>query len=147
MTDAELASFAREVVQRARPKDALVVLNGSFELARAAGADGVHLRSAALARLEERPPFKWAGASCHDRRELERAAMLGLDYALLGAVKPTATHPGHPSLGWNGFERLIGDLPIPVLALGGLTHEDMAPARDAGGHGIAGIRGIWPQSS
>ena len=44
MTDAELASFAREVVQRARPKDALVVLNGSFELARAAGADGVHLR-------------------------------------------------------------------------------------------------------
>jgi len=74
MADAEFASFAREVVQRARSRGALAVLNGPFELARAIGADGVHLRSAALARAEERPPFEWVGASCHDRSELERAA-------------------------------------------------------------------------
>jgi 8-oxo-dGTP diphosphatase len=147
MADAEFASFAREVVQRARSRGALAVLNGPFELARAIGADGVHLRSAALARAEERPPFEWVGASCHDRSELERAAALGFDYALLGAVKPTATHPGQPSLGWEGVGRLIEDLSIPVLALGGLARADLSLARDNGAHGIAGIRGVWPQSS
>lgn len=147
MADAELERFAREVVQRARSRGALAVLNGPFDLARTIGADGVHLRSAQLAQVEERPPFEWVGASCHHRRELERVAALGFDYALLGAVKPTATHPGRPSLGWDGFGKLIEDLSIPVLALGGLGRADQAAARDAGAHGIAGIRGMWSQSS
>lgn len=147
MARAELASFAREVVQRARERGALAVLNGPFELARAIGADGVHLRAADLARIEERPPFEWVGASCHDRGELERSAALGFDYALLGPVKPTATHPGQPSLGWAAFGKLIEDLPIPVLALGGMECVDLTTARDSGAHGIAGIRGVWRQSS
>ena len=145
MAPAKLASFAREVIGRARPRRAVVVLNGPPDLARQIGADGVHLRAAELARLGERPQFDWVGASCHDRDELEHAAALGLDYALLGAVKPTATHPGQPSLGWDGFERLVVELSIPVLALGGLTVADMDAARDAGAHGIAGIRGMWFQ--
>jgi 8-oxo-dGTP diphosphatase len=147
MAAGDFAAFASEVIQRARPHNALVVINAPVEVARALGADGVHLPAAHLAQLEERPPFAWVGASCHERRELERVAALGLDYALLGAVRPTPTHPGQKALGWEEFRRLTRELPMPVLALGGLTDADMDAARNAGAHGIAGIRGMWPQPS
>jgi len=74
---------------------------------------------------------------------LEKAATLGLDYALLGPVKPTASHPGQPTLGWERFGELAGRLPLPVFALGGLAAADMAAAKAAGAHGIAAIRSIW----
>lgn len=142
----ELASFAGAVIRRAREYGALVVINQDSGLARKLGADGVHLPAAELGRTTARPAFEWVGASCHCRAELERAAELGLDYALLGAVRPTLTHPDSEALGWRAFADLVRDLPIPVLALGGLVEADMDPARSAGAHGIAAIRGAWLQS-
>jgi 8-oxo-dGTP diphosphatase len=138
--------FAREVVARCRPHGTLVVINGDPDLARECGADGVHLPARALHQLDHRPDFLWVGASCHHRAELEQAARLALDYALLGPVQPTPTHPGQPGLGWGAFAQLVEDSPIPVLALGGLAPTDMDQARAAGAHGIAAIRGAWTDS-
>lgn len=141
-----LAVFAAEVLRRCQAAGATVLVNGEPEQALRLGADGVHLSAARLRTLRERPQaegLRWVGASCHDREELERAAELGLDYALLGAVKPTASHPGRPALGWEAFARLVEKLPMPVFALGGLGIDDMLAAREAGAHGIAGIRGLW----
>uniref|UniRef100_A0ABX1N6Z0 8-oxo-dGTP diphosphatase n=1 Tax=Aromatoleum buckelii TaxID=200254 RepID=A0ABX1N6Z0_9RHOO len=146
MPRAELASFAGAVVRRAREYGALVVINQDAGLAHDIGADGVHLPSHELGRTTARPAFEWVGASCHCRAELERAAELGLDYVLLGAVRPTLTHPERETLGWHGFAELVRELPIPVLALGGLVEADMEAARRAGAHGIAAIRGTWLQS-
>ena len=142
----DLRAFAAEVVKRARARGASVVLNGHVELAAELGADGVHLSAEQLAALGTRPALEWVGASCHTRAELERAAGLGLDYAVLGAVLPTATHPGQPALGWERFAELVSGLPMPVLALGGLRCADMERARAAGAHGIAAIRASWDQS-
>ena len=147
MAAGELASFAREVTRRARPRGALVVVNAGAPLARRVGADGVHLSSTELMRSANRPEVEWAGASCHCRAELEHAAELGLDYALLGPVRPTLTHPGRDALGWAVFGDLVRRLPMPVLGLGGLTEDDLETARNAGAHGIAAIRGAWAQSS
>ena len=146
MPRGELASFAGAVIRRAREYGALVVINQDSGLARKLGADGVHLPATELGRTTARPAFEWVGASCHCRAELERAAEQGLDYALLGAVRPTLTHPDREALGWRAFADLVRDLPIPVLALGGLVEADMDPARSAGAHGIAAIRGAWLQS-
>ncbi|KON82066.1 Nudix family hydrolase [Azoarcus sp. PA01] len=146
MPRAELASFAAAVVRRAREYGALVVINQDSALAHELGADGVHLPSHELRRTTARPAFEWVGASCHCRADLERAAELELDYALLGAVRPTLTHPERETLGWRAFADLVRDLPIPVLALGGLVAADMEAARSAGAHGIAAIRGTWLQS-
>ena len=138
-----LAAFAREVVARARPHGALVLVNGDAAAARQAGADGLHLPAAALAGLRARPEGDWVGASCHTRAELEHAAALGLDYALLGAVQPTASHPGQPALGWARFAQAVGELPLPVFALGGVGPGDMQEARARGAHGIAALRAAW----
>jgi thiamine monophosphate synthase len=53
------------------------------------------------------------------------------------------SHPGAPVLGWEGFAEMAAGLPLPVYALGGLTHADLADARRAGAHGIALLRGAW----
>lgn len=143
LAEAERAAFAAETVRRAHAHGAIVVVNGDAELALRVGADGVHLPAAALAGLRLRPELAWVGASCHGRSELERAAALGLDYAVLGSVKATASHPERAPLGWEAFERMIAGLPLPVFAIGGLAAEDLEPARDRGAHGVAAIRAAW----
>ncbi|MDX9885795.1 Nudix family hydrolase [Thauera sp.] len=145
LDSSERERLAREVQARMRAHRGLMLINGDLALARRLRADGVHLPAHMLMSAQARVDFEWVGASCHSRVELEHAAALGLDYALLGPVHPTLTHPGQPALGWQAFARLVEGLPMPVLALGGLVETDMAHARDAGAHGIAAIRGLWGQ--
>jgi len=136
-------AFTKEAVRRAHAAGALAIVNGEPELAREVGADGLHLTAAKLATSNSRPDFAWVGASCHIRTELEHAAARGFDYALLGAVKHTATHPGGKTLGWKGFAALASGLPLPVFALGGLKDSDLETARLSGAHGIATMRSAW----
>ena len=140
---AERARFAGEVLARVRAHRGLMLVNADLDLARGLQADGVHLPARMLMSTRARPDFEWVGASCHTREELQHAAALGLDYALLGPVQATLSHPGQPALGWPAFSCLVEGLPMPVLALGGLVEADMVRARDAGAHGIAAIRGLW----
>jgi 8-oxo-dGTP diphosphatase len=83
------------------------------------------------------------GASCHGATDLARAADLGLDYALLSPVMPTASHPGAPYLGWDRFSALAEVARLPVYALGGLGPRDLELAIDQGAQGVAAIRGLW----
>jgi 8-oxo-dGTP diphosphatase len=99
--------------------------------------DAVHLTAKALMASTARPPGLLAGASCHDARELEHAASLGLDYAVLGPVKETRSHPGATPMGWDMFASLAADRPMPVYAIGGLTRSDLGEARKRGAHGVA----------
>ncbi len=135
--------FAHEVVLRVHACGGLVLINNDLALARAVGADGVHLPTRSLMSMQKRPDCAWVGASCHARQELEYAAQLGLDYAVFGPVAPTTSHPEASGMGWERFSELAAGLPLPVFALGGLAEPDMEIARDAGGHGIAAIRGAW----
>lgn len=138
-----LVRFAATVVALARPYGARVVVNGDAGIARASGADGFHLSSAALMSLDSKPEGLLCGASCHDRAELQHAATLHVDYVLLGPVQATLTHPGAAVLGWSRFAALIPELPMPVYALGGLGPQDMADAWRHGAHGLAMQRGAW----
>ncbi len=143
LPDEARLQLARETVRRAHLHGARVLVNGPLELARAAGADGVHLDSSAAARLTARPDCEWVGVSCHDGAELAHAAALGADFALLSPVLPTLTHPGAATLGWAAFSSLAAASPIPVYGLGGLGHDDVALAQSHGAHGVALLRGAW----
>jgi len=72
-----------------------------------------------------------------------QAAALDVDFAVLGPVRPTASHPDAAALGWERFAELAAAAPFPVFALGGLGPADLGAARGAGGHGIAGISAFW----
>ncbi len=143
LSAAELESLAAQVVALAHAHGARVLINGDLELARRVGADGVHLQGAQLLALAQRPEIEWCAASAHDAEELARAAELGLDFAVLSPVKPTLSHPGAATLGWERFAELAAGMPMPVYALGGMSSADMADAWQAGAHGIALLRGAW----
>jgi 8-oxo-dGTP diphosphatase len=86
---------------------------------------------------------QWVAASCHSAPELEHAARIGVDFAVLSPVAATVSHPGAQPLGWGRFRELVAAVPFPVYALGGMQLPDLATARAHGAQGIALMRGIW----
>ncbi|HET7557378.1 MAG TPA: Nudix family hydrolase [Rhodanobacteraceae bacterium] len=137
---AEVRAAAEELLARMPDARQHLLVNADIELAREVGI-GVHLRASQLRDLRERPlpATQWVGASCHDTGELERAAMLGADFATLSPVRATASHPHAPTLGWARFAALVREARLPVYALGGVGPDDLERARAAGAQGVAGI--------
>ncbi|HEX7812762.1 MAG TPA: Nudix family hydrolase [Burkholderiales bacterium] len=143
MREPERRQFAAQVVRQMHAARGIVLVNGDQDLAKELGADGIHLSATALMSAAARPQMSWCGASCHDEQELARAVELGVDFALLGPLQATPTHPGSAGLGWERFAGLVRGCPLPVFALGGLQPQDLHLARSSGAHGIAMIRGAW----
>lgn len=137
--------LARKAVARCRQVGVDVLINGDIALAQALET-GVHLRAAQLPALAERPlPAGLpVAASCHDVDELRQAQALGCDFALLGTLKTSPSHPGRPPLGWEGFATLREAVSLPIYAIGGLSPDDLDQARQHGAQGVAAIRALWP---
>lgn len=143
LVDDRRLAFAAEALALCRQHGARLLVNGDDRLAAAIGADGLHLSSRQLRALRGRPAFPLVGASCHDANELRRAAECSLDFAVLGAILPTASHPGTPGIGWESAAKLLAGVPLPVYVIGGLGRNDLGTARAAGAHGVAAIRAAW----
>jgi len=140
---ARRAAFARAVVERAHRVGARVLINDDAALADAVGADGVHYPARSLMAQSARPARPLVAASCHDAQELAQAMRLAFDFALLGPVKATASHPGAKPLGWAGFASIARGASLPVYAIGGMRPNDLERARQHGAHGLAMITGSW----
>lgn len=117
-------------------------------------AHGVHVRSsdaAALTTLTNKGLYSlhahfglsadhFIGISAHNRVELQQAFELHADFAVLGHVLPTPSHPHTPALGWERFATLCQTVALPVYALGGQRPDTLSTALSLGGQGIAGMR-------
>lgn len=134
-----------QAVALCRRETVEVLLNRDIGLAQKLGI-GVHLGSEQLKLLETRPLSENlpVAASCHGLEELRTAQQLGCDFAMLGPVRETATHPQAKPLGWDGFVALRERTALPLYAIGGMGSRDIPEARRQGAQGIAAIRGLWP---
>ncbi len=137
--------LAVEVVNRAHNHGVRVLLNGDPQWVEQSGADGIHLNGHRLREFSGRPLGEklLISASCHDAEELRQAAQIGVDFAVLSAVLPTQTHPDRTPLGWERFSQLVGAVPFPVYALGGVDQSHISHSRQMGGHGVAAITAFW----
>ena len=138
--------LACESIRLAHAFGAKVVLNSPPFLLEE--ANGLHLTSRQLwaevgVYATPRRQGQWLSASCHDARELQRAADIGVDFAFLSPVLPTLSHPGEAHLGWEAFADKVEPVNFPVYALGGMDGSHVATARLNGGQGIAAIRSLW----
>jgi 8-oxo-dGTP diphosphatase len=131
-------AFVRDVVRLAHRHGARVLVSGA-----PAAGDGVHYTAQQLMALKSRPREGLAAASCHTPEELAQAAALELDFAVLGPINPTPSHPDAALLGWEGFARIARGASLPVYAIGGLRRRDLEAAWRAGAHGVAMISGAW----
>lgn len=141
--DPRREAVLRQAVQRHRDQVQLLI-NRDIALACELGV-GVHLGSEQLAQLDDRPDVPGLlAASCHDTAQLQAAQALGCDFAVLGPVRPTDSHPGGAVLGWDGFAALRAQCALPLYALGGLGPAEQLIARDHGAQGVAAISALWP---
>ena len=140
------ANLVGKIVPIAHQHHARVLLNTRDPgLVESSGADGLHMSSAMLNQLQERPlpPSLLVGASCHNQAELQKAEKLGADFAVLSPVRETASHPQANAIGWEQFANLSRHCAIPVYALGGMKLADIETAREHGGQGIAALSESW----
>jgi len=129
---------------RCHAAGARLLINSVHPRSWADDADGVHLRAAdamsAQADALGQRHSGLVGVSAHTRQEVARARALNADFVVAGPVLPSASHPGDPGIGWSGFEHMLSDSGLPAFAIGGQSVHTLAQARQAGAHGIAGIR-------
>lgn len=132
-----------ELTHRVLASSATVIVNDRLDVALAAGADGVHLGASDLAVADARriAPDLLIGATCRNRTDIEAAAAAGADYAGLGPIFPTSSKPGLPDP--LGPSALPASSDLPLLAIGGITPENVQELR--AGVGVAVIGGIWSQ--
>ncbi len=100
-------------------------------------ADGIHLTSDRLMRLNKKKYNKSYGASCHNLEEILHANELLFDYCFLGPVKRNIYKKNF--IGWNKFNEMSLVSNISVYALGGLTLNDLPDALNNNADGIASI--------
>ena len=137
-----LAKIIREIADRV---GAALYVNDRADVALAAGAAGVHLAGRSLpvaaARAVLRPPFK-IGVSCHSVAEAIQAETEGADYVYLGTIFPSASKPGVPPVGLEELNRARREIRIPIIAIGGITAENVGAVLSAGADGVAVISAV-----
>lgn len=127
-------------------RDGLTLLvSRRLDLARAFGLDGVQLAADAVPVRVARDwlgPDALLGYSAHSREEALRAAEEGASHVTLSPIFATASKPGAPGRGLAWLEQCTAGLPIPVLALGGVTPERTEGILKAGAWGVAAVSAI-----
>jgi len=138
----ELTSRAAEIARGSKTR---LLVNDRADLARASQADGVHLTSSSLPAQVVRgiygPEFL-IGVSTHSLREAEDARKDGADFVVFGPVFETESKRefGEPQ-GLQKLREVTHALDeFPVLAIGGITLENVAACFAAGARGVAAIR-------
>jgi thiamine-phosphate pyrophosphorylase len=122
-----------------------LLVNDRADIALAAGADGVHLTTrsldAAVVRRISNSNFL-IGVSAHSLAEAQAARAAGADFAVFGPVFDTPSKQAYGTpIGLEGLREAARALaPFPLLALGGITRDNLPQALSAGARGIAAIR-------
>jgi thiamine-phosphate pyrophosphorylase len=140
LTRKQLAILVSEVVDSARAHGAMVSVNGDAGVAAACGARGVHLPRDGDVYDARRVMGEdgLIGVSAHSIAEARRAREVGADYVTLSPIYLSESKPGYgPALGLDELRRVALALPLPVIALGGITAENATDCVTAGAAGVA----------
>ena len=140
--DRVLAAAVSGCVRAVRGTRARLILNDRLDVAVAAGAHGVHLKSNSYTAARVRaiaPTGFLVGRSVHSAEEAIRAGS-AVDYLIFGTVFPTSSKPGSTPAGAAALEETVRATAIPVLAVGGVTVETAGLIAGTGAAGLAAIK-------
>ena len=126
------------------------VIDDNVELALAINADGVHIGQDDMPYKEARRllgPDAIIGVTANTLEEALKAFEDGADYVGSGAVFDTPTKANAKPLDHKDFETICRSIPIPVVAIGGITEDNMDQLATTGLSGFAIISDIFNDSS
>ncbi len=140
LPDREWLTRAREVRILTAQARARFIMNDRPDLARLAGADGVHLGQDDIAPRDARRVLglgSLLGVSTHDRGQLEKAVLEGAGYLGVGPVFPSETK-GFDNLAGLAFVRHAAETTtLPWFAIGGINEANIGEVIEAGARRVA----------
>jgi thiamine-phosphate pyrophosphorylase len=141
----ELAALA-VLADAARRHGALLAVNDRADIARAAGADVLHLGQDDLPLATARDivgPTTVLGRSTHDPEQAARAVTEDVDYFCVGPCWPTPTKPGRPAPGLHLVRAAAAmGTDKPWFAIGGIDAQRLPEVLDAGARRVVVVRAI-----
>lgn len=149
LSDRELYDVGRLLRKVTLKRKKLFIVNNKVDLAVALEADGVHLGQddlpieAARKLLGKRSMF--IGISTHNLTQAREAEKKGADYIGFGPIFGTPTKPTYKPIGLDGIAKVVRDIEIPVVCIGGINRENMDRVIAAGAKRVAVVRAIFDQ--
>ena len=150
LDEAAFEAEGREILQLCRRYQVPFLINDNVELAVRIGADGVHVgqsdMEAGLVR-EMIGPDRILGVSAETVEAALRAEKAGADYLGVGAVFPTGSKDDAADVSYEMLKSICEAVRIPVVAIGGITYENMDRLAGSGIAGISVISAIFGQKN
>ena len=125
------------------------VINDNVELAKKIGADGVHVGQSDMEALDVRKVLgddKIIGVSAQTVEQAKLAEEHGADYLGVGAVFPTGSKDDATEVSFETLKEICEHVHIPVIAIGGITRDNVVKLNQSGICGIAVISAIFGQT-
>ena len=145
--EAEIRAAAHVLLPIARAHNTAFIINDSPGLARACGADGVHLGQSDMSVRDAKellPGGAIIGATCHNSKHLAfSAGSDGADYVAFGSFFPSRTKPEAVPADLELLTWWHETMQIPSVAIGGITPDNAREVIRAGADFIAVSSGVW----
>ena len=132
-------------VQNAIAGRAKLILNDRVDVALALNADGVQLPEDGFSVADARRivgPDLLIGRSVHSVSGAVEAQSDGADFLIAGTIFPSPSHPDGPAQGTNFLHALDREVSLLILAIGGVTSQNLREVMEAGCSGVAVISAI-----
>ena len=139
---------AKKIKQIAAKYQVPFVVNDDIWAAKEAGADGVHIGQSDMDYEQARKilgPDKIIGVSAQTVEQAILAERHGADYLGVGAVFPTGSKDDAQEVSYDTLKAICDAVSIPVIAIGGITKENVGKLSGSGICGIAVISAIYAQ--
>lgn len=139
---------AKEIQKLCKKYQVPFVINDNVDIALAIDADGVHVGQRDMEALDVRKrlgPDKIIGVSAQNVQQALLAQKHGADYLGVGAVFPTGSKDDAEDVSFETLKAICQAVDIPVIAIGGITKENVSELKGSGICGIAVISAIFAQ--
>ena len=146
LEDALFLQEAKEICALCRRYSVPFIVNDNVEVARACGADGVHVGQKDMAAGEARRRIgtdMLLGVSVHTVEEARQAVQDGADYLGLGAVFPTNTKPDAERMPGEILGVICAAVDVAVVAIGGINRDNLLKLSGSGLDGVALVSAIF----
>ena len=140
---------AERFVALCRRTGAVSIINDSVDAALKSGADGVHIGQEDLEAGAARAllgPDRIIGVSAHSVEEALRAQAAGADYLGVGAAFATGTKADARPISHETIRAITAAVDIPVVAIGGITRENILELKNCGLDGAAVVSALFAQA-
>ena len=137
---------AKELQALCRERHVPFIVNDNVDIAKAMDADGVHVGQDDMEALDVRAklgPDKIIGVSAHTVEEALLAEKQGADYLGVGAVFPTSSKSDVGEMSYETLKAICKAVSIPVVAIGGISGENVGKLAGSGICGVAVISAIY----